>query len=73
MGHRFLLVFVHTKDAPSVLDYPASSPANEMIPGCELIGLAGIGDRHGLESVIGMAGIGDRHGPESVIGMRRNR
>ena len=26
-----------------------------MIPGCELIGLAGISDRHGLESVIGMA------------------
>jgi hypothetical protein len=26
-----------------------------MIPGSELIGMAGIGDRHGPESVIGMA------------------
>jgi hypothetical protein len=51
-------VFVHEEDAPSVLDYPASSPVNELIPG---IGL------------IGMAGIGDRHAPESVIGMRRNQ
>jgi len=43
-----------------------------MIPDTELIGMAGISDRHGPESAIGMArnrrsactGITDRHGPE---------
>jgi hypothetical protein len=52
LGHFFLLI--REENALHVLDYPASSPVNEMIPGSELIGMAGISDRHETELLIGM-------------------
>jgi hypothetical protein len=63
LGHLFLLV--GEENALYVLDYPALSPSTDR----EAVALR---HRHHSEIAIGMAGISDRHGPESLIGMARN-